>query len=146
MLAYVINKHGRPLMPCHPAKVRILLKQGKAKVVRRTPFTIQLLYGSSGYTQPVSLGVDSGYFHIGLSAVTHKREVFMAEVKLRDDIVKLNSERRQYRRSRRCRKTWYRKPRFLNRRKPVTRNIIVEKLLSRQLLLEGSRPRRLCPR
>jgi predicted TIM-barrel enzyme len=24
MLAYIINKHGRPLMPCHPAKARLL--------------------------------------------------------------------------------------------------------------------------
>jgi len=73
MLVYVLNKHDNPLMPCHPAKARILLKQGKAKVVRRIPFTIQLLYGSSGYKQPVTLGVDSGYSHVGLSAVIEKK-------------------------------------------------------------------------
>ena len=50
---YVINKHGRPLMPCSPAKARHLLDAGKAKVKKRTPFTIQLVYGSSGYTQEV---------------------------------------------------------------------------------------------
>lgn len=118
MLAYVINKHGNPLMPCHPAKARLLLKQGKAKVIQRTPFTIQLIYGCSGYKQPITLGVDSGYTNIGLSAVTKDKEIYSAEVKLREDIVKLNSERRQYRRFRRYRKTWYRKPRFLNRKKP----------------------------
>jgi hypothetical protein len=118
MLAYIINKHGSPLMPCHPAKARLLLKQGKARIVKRTPFTIQLLFGSSGYKQSVTLGVDSGYTGIGLSAVTPKQEVYSAEVQLRADIVKLNSERRQYRRARRYRKTWYRKPRFLNRKKP----------------------------
>ena len=48
---YVINKHGRPLMPCSPAKARHLLDAGKAKIKKRTPFTIQLVYGSSGYTQ-----------------------------------------------------------------------------------------------
>ena len=37
---YVINKHGRPLMPCSPAKARHLLDEGKAKVKKRTPFTI----------------------------------------------------------------------------------------------------------
>jgi len=62
--------------------------------------------------------VDSGYSQIGLSAVTDKKEVYSAEVNLRTDMVKLNSERRQYRRFRRYRKTWYREPRFLNRRKP----------------------------
>jgi len=118
MLAFVINKHGKSLMPCHPAKARILLKEGKAKVVKRKPFIIQLLYGSSGYKQPITLGVDSGYGNIGLSAITEKREVFRAEVRLRDDMIKLNSERRIYRRARRGRKTWHRKPRFLNRKKP----------------------------
>jgi N6-L-threonylcarbamoyladenine synthase len=91
------------------------LKEGKAKVVYRKPLTIQLLYGSFGYRQPVTLGVDAGYSNIGLSAIKEKQELFSAEVKLRTDIVKLNSERRQYRRTRRSRKTWYRKPRFLNR-------------------------------
>ncbi|VVB87224.1 RRXRR protein [uncultured archaeon] len=62
--------------------------------------------------------MDSGYKNIGLSAVTSKKEVYSAEVRLRADIVKLNSERRQYRRARRNRKTWYRQPRFLNRKKP----------------------------
>lgn len=118
MLVFVLNRHGSPLMPCHPAKARLLVKQGKAKVVKRTPFTVQLLHGSSGYKQPITLGVDSGYISIGLSAVSEKKELYSAEVNLRTDIVKLNSERRQYRRYRRYRKTWYRKPRFLNRKKP----------------------------
>ncbi len=118
MLVYVLNQHGTPLMPCRPVKARMLLKQGKAKVVNRTPFTIRLLFGSAGYRQQVTLGVDSGYVNVGLSAVTAKTEVYSADVKLREDIVKLNSERRMYRRSRRNRKTWYRQPRFLNRKKP----------------------------
>ena len=64
------------------------------------------------------MGVDSGYTHIGLSVATDEREVYSSEVQLRNDIVELLSERRQYRRFRRYRKTWYRKPRFLNRKKP----------------------------
>ena len=117
MVVYVVNRQGKPLMPCHPAKARILLKKGQAKVVQRTPFTIQLLYGSSGYRQPITLGVDSGYSHIGLSAITTKKEVYSAEIELRTDIVKLLSKRREYRRARRYRKTRYRKPRFLNRKR-----------------------------
>ena len=96
-------------------KVKWLLKSGKAKVVRRTPFTIQLLYETTEYVQPVTLGVDPGYRNAGLSAVTDKREVFRAEVQLRTDIPELLSERRQYRRSRRNRKTRYREPHFDNR-------------------------------
>ena len=34
---YVINKHGRPLMPCSPAKARHLLDDGKAKEKRERP-------------------------------------------------------------------------------------------------------------
>jgi len=118
MLVYVLNKHGKPLMPCKPSKARKLLKQNKAKVVSREPFTIQLLYGSSGYKQDITLGVDAGSKMIGLSATTDKQELFAAEVELRNDIVKLLSERRELRRSRRNRKTRYRKARFLNRKKP----------------------------
>ena len=119
MLVFVINNQGKPLMPCRPAKARLLLKEGKATVVKRTPFTIRLQYGSSGYVQPVTLGVDSGFTYVGLSAITATEDVYTAEVKLRTDLVKLNSERRMYRRSRRSRKTWYRPARFDNRRKPA---------------------------
>ena len=115
MLVYVLNKDKKPLMPCSPRKARVLLKEGKARVIKREPFTIQLLYGSSGYKQKVNLGVDAGSKHIGLSATTKKKELFSAEVKLRTDIVDLLSTRLQYRRSRRNRTTRYRKARFLNR-------------------------------
>ena len=70
MNVYVLNQQGEPLMPCSPRKARLLLKSREAKVVRRTPFVVQLLYSSSGYKQPISLGVDAGSKTIGLSACT----------------------------------------------------------------------------
>ena len=112
---YVLNKHGEPLMPCSPGKARILLKQQKACVVKRTQFTIKLLHGSAGYKQPVTLGVDAGSKHVGLSASTEKRELYSEEFTPRNDVVELLSTRRQNRRSRRNRKTRYRAPRFNNR-------------------------------
>ena len=115
MFVYVLNHHGEPLMPCSPRKARCLLISHKAKVKKRTPFTIQLLYGSSGYKQPVTLGVDAGSKTIGLSASTEKRELFAAESKPRNDVVDLLSTRREFRRARRNRKTRYRAPRFDNR-------------------------------
>jgi N6-L-threonylcarbamoyladenine synthase len=115
MLVYVINKHSKPLMPCSPAKARKLLKSGKAKVVNRTPFTIQLIYGSSGYTQPISLGVDAGSKEVGLSATTENQELYASETQLRNDIVELLSTRRELRRARRNRKTRYRPSKFMNR-------------------------------
>ena len=115
---YVLNMRGQPLMPTTPRKAQNLLKEDKAKVVKRTPFTIQLKYATGENKQPIILGVDSGFLNVGLSATTDKKEVYSAEVKLRTDMVKLNSERRQYRRARRSRKTWCRPPRFLNRKNP----------------------------
>ena len=114
MLVYVLSKNGKPLMPTTPANARLLLKQGKAKAVQRTPFTIQLTFSSNSYKQEVVLGVDTGYKHVGLSAVSDNKELFSAESELRTDIVKLLSERRQYRRTKRNR-LWHRKTRFLNR-------------------------------
>ena len=112
---YVLNKHGEPLMPCSPGKARLLLKQQKACVVKRTPFTIKLLHGSAGHKQPVTLGVDAGSKHVGLSASTEKRELYSEEFTPRNDVVELLSTRRQSRRSRRNSKTRYRAPRFNNR-------------------------------
>jgi len=118
LLVFVKNNHGESLMPCSPQKARKLLKQGKAKVTNRNPFTIQLTYGSSGYKQPVSLGVDAGSKTIGISAVTEKRVLFEAEIQLRNDITELLSDRRERRRSRRNRKTRFRQARFNNRKRP----------------------------
>ena len=115
MLVYVLNKYGKPLMPCSARKARILLKQCKVFVKKKEPFTIQFKFGSFGYKQEITLGVDSGYKHIGLSASTNKQELYSSEVELRTDIVDLLSTRRELRKARRNRKTRYRKPRFDNR-------------------------------
>jgi hypothetical protein len=105
-------------MPCQPRKARVLLKAGKAKVIKMVPFTLQLLSGSSGYKQEISLGIDAGTQHIGVSATTEKIVLLEAEVQPRTDIQELLATRRQFRRARRNRKTRHRKQRFLNRKKP----------------------------
>ena len=112
-MVFVLNKDGQPLMPTNRhGKVRRLLKSGLAKVIKRCPFTIQLLYENTNHTQSITLGVDAGSKHIGLSATTNKRALFEADVTMRNDIVDLLSTRRQNRRTRRNRKTRYRKARF----------------------------------
>ena len=118
MLVFVLNKHGKPLMPCKPRKARILLKEKKAKIVSYEPFTIQLLYGSSGYKQEVTIGVDTGAKNIGVAIKTENKVIAKGEIELRDDIKSNLDTRRQYRRSRRNRKTRYRQARFNNRKKP----------------------------
>ena len=102
-------------MPCQPRKARLLLKAGRAKVKSMVPFTIQMLYGSSGYTQEISLGIDAGIQHIGVTATTEKVVLCEAEVLPRADIPELLATRRHFRRARRMRKTRYRKARFDNR-------------------------------
>lgn len=122
MLVYVISKDGQPLMPTRRfGKVRRMLRDKKARVVSRCPFVIQLLYRTAAsVTQPVEVGDDAGSKHNGLSAVAvypgdRSAEVYASEVQMRSDITKLLSTRREFRRSRRSRKTRHREPRFDNR-------------------------------
>ncbi len=73
MFVFVINKHGQALMPCKPRKARVLLREKKTKIVAYKPFTIQLLYGSSGYKQQVSVGVDLGVKHVGIAITSDEK-------------------------------------------------------------------------
>lgn len=114
-MVYVISKNGKPLMPCENVIARLLLKEGKAKVKRRCPFTIQLKYDSAEYTQEVVLGQDTGSKHIGTACIANDKVVYQSQVELRTNIKKKLDERRARRRLRRNRKTRYRKMRFLNR-------------------------------
>lgn len=115
-MVYVINKNGNPLMPCKETKARHLLRDKKAKVVKKIPFTIQLLFDCEENVQPISLGIDAGSKHIGVSATTENKVLYEADVELRNDIVDLISTKREARRTRRNRKTRYRKARFDNRK------------------------------
>ena len=115
MLAFVLNKYGDPLMPCKPSKAKSLLVTGKAKVVKRLPFTIKLLYGSSGYKQQVIAGMDTGSKIVGCAVVANNKVVYQSEVQLRQDVSKKMERRAMYRRTRRGRKTRYRKARWQNR-------------------------------
>lgn len=115
MCVYVINKNGNPLMPCKPAKAKHLLKAGKAKVIKRTPFTIKLLWDCEENTQEVVAGMDTGSKTIGCAATANGKVVYQSEVQIRQDVSKKMEQRRMYRRIRRGRKTRYRKARWQNR-------------------------------
>ncbi|HUW65065.1 MAG TPA: RNA-guided endonuclease IscB [Spirochaetia bacterium] len=117
-MVYVLDKDGEPLMPTERhGKVRRMLKDGRAVVVRAKPFTIRLTYDTSCYTQNVTFGLDSGYSMVGFSAVSEGKELIAGDCKLLEGQVERNKERRDNRRQRRSRKR-YRAPRFDNRRKP----------------------------
>ena len=117
-MIYVRSKEGKALMPSERGgRIGYLLRHGKAHVVSRVPFVVQLDYESTTYTQEVSLGIDAGSKHIGVSASSEKRELLAAQVELRSDVVNLLSTRKELRRTRRNRKTRYRKSRFDNRKR-----------------------------
>lgn len=113
-MVYVLNVDGSPLMPCKQAKARKLLRDNKAKVIKREPFSIQLCFKCENIVQKIILGVDAGSKFIGLSATTDKLELFSGEVELRNDISNKLFSKKQYRRIRRT-KIRYRQSRFLNR-------------------------------
>lgn len=115
-IVYVLSIERKPLMPCKPAKARKLLKANRARVVKQYPFTIQLNFQCENKVQEISLGIDSGYKNIGFSCITEKKELISGTVELDDRTSSRLRERKMYRRRRRS-KLWYRKMRFLNRKK-----------------------------
>ena len=110
-IVYVLNKRGKPLMPTRQQKSLKLLKSNKAKVIRRNPFTIQLLQASGETKQDITLDIDSGFSWVGFSATTTKKELISGELELRKNISKLLEQRKMYRRNRRSR-LWYRHCKF----------------------------------
>lgn len=120
-MVYVISKDGQPLMPTNRhGKIKHLLKSGKAKVVKRCPFTIKLLYDSTTHTQGLTLGVDTGSGTIGTAVSDDNGHiVYMSKVVVRNDISDRMTQRAKYRRNRRNRKTRYCKARWLNRKNSI---------------------------
>jgi len=120
-VVYVLAPDRQSLMPCSCVVARLLLKEGKAKVLRKTPFTIKLREGpETTSTQPMTLGMDTGSTVIG-SAVSDEQGqvVYLSEIEVRNDIADTMKERAKYRRNRRNRKTRYRPARWLNRRNSI---------------------------
>lgn len=115
MRVFVLSPERRPLMPTTPRRARLWLKAKRARLVSREPFTIQLRFETREYTQPATVGVDTGSKMVGVAAIANGEVVYQAEVQLRTDVGLKLAQRRQYRRVRRSRKTRYRAKRFANR-------------------------------
>lgn len=118
----VLDHQRRPLMPCTPARARLLLKQKKAAVLRRYPFTLILREARpTANVQPLRLKIDPGSRTSGLAVTndTTGEVLWAAELTHRGEQVHQALQKRAAaRRGRRQRHTRYRKPRFLNRRQP----------------------------
>ena len=122
-MVYVISKDNKVLMPCSNVISRLLLKDGKAKVKKKCPFTIKLTYDTTNYIQDLYLGLDTGSAHIGSAVVNENNEVFyMSQIEIRNDIADKMTQRSKYRRSRRNRKKKNKKARWLNRRNSIKKD------------------------
>ncbi len=132
---FVLDTTRKPLNPVHPGQARRLLKEGKAAVFRRYPFTIILkeeVTETPNVSTPlnvspersrraknITLKIDPGSKFTGIALVQNNQVIWGAELQHRGQQIKDSlTSRRQLRRGRRGRKTRYRQPRFLNRKRP----------------------------
>lgn len=114
MRVFVIGQTGKRLMPTTARKARLLLRDGKAVVYKKNPFTIKLIYKTGGSTSTLRLGVDTGSQHVGIGIIENNKVLYKAEITLRDSMEKrsLMETRKEYRRGRRYRKVRYRHPKW----------------------------------
>lgn len=119
-MVFVLDTNRKPLSPCHPAVARKLLKEGKAKIFKKYPFTIILnkeVKDEEENKQEYRLKIDYGSKNTGLAILNNENVVWMAQIQHRTDIKSNLDTRRTYRRRRRAKNLRYRQPRFLNRKK-----------------------------
>jgi hypothetical protein len=123
-MVFVLDKHKKPLMPCTEKRARLLLEKGRAVVHKIEPFTIRLKDRTveDSVVQPLRLKIDPGAKITGMAIIEEGnphcgKVIYLMEIKHKPYISKSLDTRRNLRRTRRSRKTRYRKPRFNNRRK-----------------------------
>ena len=139
MSVFVLDRSGKPLMPCSEKRARKLLAAGRARVHRRFPFAIRLVDRrlEESALQPMRLSLDPGSKTTGVCLARVERDAtsrgsaddvdakpvmhisLLMDLVHRGQTIRDGLQRRaQLRRGRRARKTRYRTPRFLNRRRP----------------------------
>ena len=129
-MVFVLDTNKKPLSPCSEARARVLLKNKKAAVWKRYPFTIILKYEVKEDSDKYRLKIDLGSRHTGLS-ILHKNEVvWLGQIDHKTTISEDMKKRAAYRRRRRSTNLRYRKPRFLNRKKHVSCSPTFEPLQS----------------
>jgi len=102
----VVSSTGKPLMPCHPARARELVRRGRAlRRFNRGAFYIRLLDRSDGEIQPVSVGIDPGSKKEGYTVKSQARTYLNINVDAVTWVKDHIKTRRQMRRARRYRKT-----------------------------------------
>jgi hypothetical protein len=108
----VVSAAGKPLMPCHPARARELIRKGKA--VRRFDrgiFFIRLTERADGAVQEIAVGIDPGSKKEGITVKSAAHTYFNLQVDAVGHVHKAVDDRRDARRARRHRNTPCRQPR-----------------------------------
>ncbi len=128
----VLDRSGKPLMPCSEKRARLLLARDRARVHRVLPFVIRLVdrTQSDCALQPLRIKLDPGSKTTGLALVRENETINPATGEIQREAAVLNlfelvhrgrqisealTARRQMRRRRRTANLRYRAPRFLNR-------------------------------
>lgn len=121
MAVFVLDKRGRPLMPCSEKRARLMLERGRARVHRVVPFVIRLTDRTAETCdfQSLRIKLDPGSKATGVALVLEKPEriavLNLFEILHRGrQISEALTARRNMRRRRRG-QLRYRAPRFLNR-------------------------------
>ena len=118
-MVFVIDASKKPLDMCHPAKARKLLRDGKAKIYRKEPFTIILTkIVDKPAENKYRLKIDYGSRYTGLAILKDAKVCWLGQLEHRTNIKELLDKRRGYRKRRRNANLRYRKPRFKYRTKP----------------------------
>ena len=132
MAVFVLDRSGKPLMPCSEKRARLLLASGRARVHRVLPFVIRLVdrTQSDCDLQPLRIKLDPGSKTSGIALVRENEAINPATGEIQREAAVLNlvelihrgrqisealTARRQMRRRRRNANLRYRAPRFLNR-------------------------------
>jgi 5-methylcytosine-specific restriction endonuclease McrA len=146
---FVVDTNKQPLKPVHPGRARLLLKTGKAAVLKHFPFTLVLKTAAEQpQVQHIRVKIDPGSRTTGIALVDDQsgQVLFAAELSHRGhEIKKALDDRRAARRRRRARHTRYRQPKFDNRRRP--KGWLAPSLMSRvdNVVTWVNRLRKLCP-
>jgi len=93
-MVFVLDTNRKPLSPCHEAVARKLLKQGKAAIFKRYPFTIILNKEvNEDIKQEYRLKIDYGSKHTGLAILQNNNVIWLGQIDHRTDIKKKLDER-----------------------------------------------------
>jgi diguanylate cyclase (GGDEF)-like protein len=76
MAVFVLDKSGKPLMPCSEKRARLLLERGRARIHRILPFVIRLVDRKAGESsfQPLRVKLDPGRKITGIALVKEKKD------------------------------------------------------------------------